>query len=376
MLRFLAALRVVVLRGAVSGSAVSRGAVSRGAGLPLVLAIIGVLFVAPVSIAHADEAADAALRARIELIRKLPREDQQRLRAALVRFQRLSPERQKEIRSRAKRVGDVRLRELVGRNVKQLRRRQNSLDTERAEMVRLLGGSERFTALSPLQRKYLFSAGVREFQRHVRRELLDMGGPRMMEEFNRLPRDEKKQRLSRALKAVEERLLASETAQSRAAIVALPPGKQRKLRKKLLAEYRMTLIPGFVGYFEARVIGPYMRRSHAERQKIAERWAQRARWFEMRRRLDREIGVSRGTLDLLSEMRPEEWARIRDVYVRTGTEGLTPGERRLRLETEIRELHGRSAFRTPQSTREDRRKHERRRLRRMLNEGQRDSDGK
>ncbi len=345
-----------------------------------VLTLIGALFVVPISSAHADEGADAnadaALRARVEMIRKLPREEQQRLRAALARFQRLSPERQSEIRSRAKRVGNARLRELVGRNVEQLRRRQSSLDAERNEMIRLLGGSTRFAALSQVQRKYLFSAGVREFQRHVRRELLDMGGPRMMEEFNRLPRDEKKQRLAVALKAVGERLLADETPQSRAAIAALPPGKQRKMRKRLLAEYRMTLIPGFVGHFEARVIRPYMRRSDAERQTIAERWAQRARWFEMRKRLDREIGVSRGALDLLSEMGSEEWARIRDVYVRTGSEGLTPGERRLRLETEIRELHGRSAFRTPRSTRGDRRRHEKRRLRRLLNEGRHESDGK
>jgi len=335
----------------------------------LVLAVLA-LCVAPLTPAHADDDADAAMRARIELIRKLPRDEQKRLRAALGRFHKLSPERQKEIRRRAKRVGDERLQELVGRDVANLRRRRTSLDRERDEIIRLVGGRRRFQDLTPVQRKYLSSSSVREFQRHVRRQLLGIGGPRLMEEFNRLPLDEKKERLSKALKAVEERVLAEETPQSRAAILALPPRKQRKMRKQLLSEYRMRLIPGFVGGFERRVLQPFLRRPNEQRQAIAERWARRARWFEMRKRLAKDVGVSRGTIRLLDEMGPVEWARVRDVYVRSESENLTRDARRQRLETEIRELHGRSAIDEANSSRSDRRKHEKRRLRRMLRERQ------
>jgi len=341
------------------------------------LALLGssLVFLAPAHASDESEADEgAALRARIEMIRKLPRAEQKRLRTALARFHKLSPERQREIRGRAKRVGDARLHELVGRDVDRLRKRHNSLAAERAEIVRLLGGSRRFESLTPVERKYLSGMAVREFQRHVRRQLLDMGGPKQMEEFNRLPRDQKKARFAAALTRIEERLLSEETPQSRAAILAMSPQKQRKMRKTLLSEYRMTLIPGFVAHFDSRMLRPFMRRPAELRSEIAKRWAQRARWFEMRKRLAKELGVSRTTIRLLDDMGPEEWARVRDVYVRTESEGLPREERRLRLETEIRELHGRSSVDDPNAARRDRQRKEKRRLRQLMRERRRTND--
>ncbi len=151
------------------------------------------------SIARAGDDA-GALRRRLEIIRKLPPEEQQRLREALARFRSLPAAEQQKLRRRAARVGPDRLRELVGRNVERLRRRNAALRREREEIVRLLGGAERFAGLSNVERRYLVSLGVRSFQKHIRRSLLDIAGPGEMNAFSRLPRTERKAKLEAAVR--------------------------------------------------------------------------------------------------------------------------------------------------------------------------------
>ena len=291
--------------------------------------------------AHADERADA-LRDRIQMIRKLPPEEQQRLRAALQRFKSLSEEQRGHVRACAERVGKERLQELVGRDVERLRKRQTALDRERTEILRLLGGRERFATLSEVERQYVAGLAVRSFQKHVRRTLLDIGGPNEMNAFSRLAREERRAKLETAVRQLEESLIQAETPESQAAIRALPPGEQRHRRHELLAEHRMSLIPSFVTAFEHQRVRPFLLLPPEKRQSAAAEWAERARWFEMRKRLEQDVGVSSEALRLLVRLGAEDWARLRDEYDRTQTMGAV--ERRLHLENEIRELHGRAAL--------------------------------
>lgn len=294
-----------------------------------------------VRVARADDDADR-VRERVEMLRRLPPEEQERLREALRRFRALPEAERRELRRRAETVGTERLRELVGHDVERLRRRHRALDRERREIVSLLGGEERFAALADVERRYVVSLAVRSFQKHVRRTLLDIAGPNEMEAFSRLPRDERKKKLEAAAAQLEENLLAAETPESRAEILALPPQEQRRRRRALLAEHRLSLVPTFVTAFERQRVRPFLLLPPEERRQAAERWTERARWFEMRSRLENEIGVSRATLRLLSELGPEDCSRVRDEYDRTGS--LSAEERRVHLEEEIRRVHGRGAM--------------------------------
>ncbi len=147
-------------------------------------------------------------------------------------------------------------------------------------------------------------------------------------------------------------------------ILGLPPKEQKRRRRELLAEHRLSLVPSFVTAFERQRVRPFLLLPPDERRQAAERWATRARWFEVRQRLEVEVGVSRDVLELLSDLGPEDWARVRDEYDRSAT--MDPVERRFHLEDEIREVHGRAAL----DGRADRR-HDRGRLRGLM----RDSRG-
>jgi hypothetical protein len=294
--------------------------------------------------AQADQDSERILRERIEQIRRLPREEQERLRAALQRFRSKPQAEQRRLRERADEVGKDRLSELAGRDVGRLRKRHSALDRERQEIVRLLGGEERFAAWEPVEKRYIVNLAVRSFQKHVRRTLLDIAGPNEMEAFNQLPKGERKAKMGAAVHHLEANLLAAETPESRAQILALPPHEQRRRRRELLAEHRLSLIPSFIGVFERYQVQPFLEMAPEKRRRTAQRWDQRARWFEIRHRLEREVGVSRDVLRMLSELAPEDWARVRDEYDRTAE--LPAAERRLRLEGEIRAIHGRSAVST------------------------------
>jgi len=315
------------------------------------------------SVARADERSDA-IRARIEMIRRLPPDEQARLREALQRFRSLPPEKREELRRRAERVGPDRLRELVGRDVQRLRRRHGALQRERDEIVRELGGMERFAALSQVERDYVVELAVRSFQKHIRRTLLDIAGPDQMRAFGRLPHAERKQKIEDAVRQLEESLIAAETPESRARILALPPEEQRAERLRLLAEHRLSLVPSFLMQFERLRVVPFLRLPPEQRQAAAERWASRARWFEIRRRLETDLGVSRETLRLLSQLGPEEWARVRDEYDQS--EEMPALERRLHLEDVIREIHGRASLGDESPPDTERGHGGRERLRRLL----------
>ena len=91
--------------------------------------------------------------------------------------------------------------------------------------------------------------------RHGHEEwVLDIGGPLQMEEFNRLPRDEKKQRLQAAVRRVEERLLAEETPEAQAEFRGLSSRAQKARLRSLLADYRLSLVPSFAGHFGRRML--------------------------------------------------------------------------------------------------------------------------
>ncbi len=316
--------------------------------------------------AHAQEGegGEDALRDRIELLRTLPADQRERLRAALRRFRELPPARREELRRTAERVGPERLRELADRDLGRLRARHEALEGERREILAQLGGAARFADLTDAERAYLASQCVRNFQKHVRRSLLNIAGPDAMEAFATLPRAEQCQRVKAAVDNVIEHELAALPEAQRAEILALPPAEQRERRLQLLANYRMGLIGSFATIFDAQVVRPFMTKSPEARAADAARWTERGRWFELLRRL-RDLGVSRSALSLLAQLGPEEWGAVHDAFVQN--EALPSADRRLALEEAIRAIHGRGATDARPET--DARPGRGRPLRRLLREG-------
>ncbi len=278
---------------------------------------------------------------RIRRLRELTPQEKQRLEEALVRFRALPPERREELRHKARAVGVDRLGELAGREFAPLRRRHVALHRELDAILELLG-RDRVESLPPQQAAYVRAEAIRGFQRHVRRQLISlMGAQATGGNFDLLDPALRRQRMDESVRKVQDQMLAELPPEERARIAALPPEEQRRERGRLMGEYRMQEAVTFARMFERFRLVPFLSLPEAERAEVVARWAERGRWFEMAGRL-RAAGVSKQALELLAQLRADEWARVQ--FEADEAARLPPEQRVARIEQSIRELHGRGAM--------------------------------
>lgn len=295
--------------------------------------------------APAPTAGEEPLEERVEELRRLPPERLQELREALERFRSMPPERRKELRERARRIGPDRLRSLRGRNVERLRRRHERLESEVDRIVEMLGGEERFRTLGPDGLAYLRHQALRRFQSYFRaRVLQEVERTLTIEEYEELAPAERRERVGRALRALETKLFAELSEEEREELAGLSRRDRRERMSKLLLEFRARQYDAFARRFDRFFVVPLMLADAEQRETRIERWRRKADWHAVRRVLAKELRLPRSTLELVRELGPAEQARVRGFYEER-RDTTDPAALRALVDEKIRELHGRAASR-------------------------------
>ncbi len=302
--------------------------------------ILGLALTVAPAVVVAQDAPTNDLERRIKLLRKKDPAARQRLRNALERFKQLDPEKKRELRRRAKKLGEERLAVLADRDVKKIKKKHAAIENEKQSIWRYIG-EERLARLTSDERRYVEAHATRRFQAYMKRKLLGLAGGGALEDFQALAPDERRTAIRAAMKTVEQNLIAEQPAQYRERLSTLPTGKRARAVRELLRDYRTREIPRFVSFFDHAWLTPFLATSTELRSREVDRWKQRKRWFEVRSVLEHEVGISTEHLRMLRGLHADELARLRDVL---GTvRDLPSDERRLRIEEEIRRLDGQSA---------------------------------
>ncbi len=293
--------------------------------------------------AFAQESTETDLSVQRERVRKLSPEEKRRLKAALARFESLSDDERRALRKKANELGRERLEELASRggNAKRLRTRHKWLESALKRVYDLLG-PERFKPLPREEQAYLAYEAKRRFQNHCRFEMLKLTGIHTPKTLEKLTPEQRKATIREALQSAADRLLSELPESERTRILALPPHKQRRERHKMVQEFRDRETVKFARRFDRNFLEMYFRQPEDRRQQRVRRFTERARWFEVRRLLEKELGVPRSTVNLIKLLRADEQAELRREYEETADLGRS--ERRLHLEAKIHELHGRAAL--------------------------------
>ncbi len=287
----------------------------------------------------ADARKDDSKKDVVRRIRELPADEKLRLKVALDRFRSLPKEQRDAIRDKASEIGVARLRELAGRDFAALQRKQASLRQELTAVIELLG-EDRVKAMSPLERAWLHSEALRGFQRFCRTRLIEEGGFAPAG-FDQLTNAEKHERLSKGVQAVLKQMYAEKTEEERARLRTATPAERAEDRAAMLREWRMRQTPEFARQFDGARLLPLLRLTPERRAAVLAKWQERARWFQVAGLL-RTDGVSEETLKMLYQLGPEQHAQI--AQLREQTKDLPAEDRRLQIESRIREMYGASAF--------------------------------
>lgn len=307
-----------------------------------VLCVLCVAFVPGLArIASAQDAAPKDLDERIERVKRLSPPERQRLKAALRRFKELPEDRRRELREKASRVGEDRLRGLKGRDIRGLSRRHQDLQRERQAVLEILQFEQRTADLSAAEKELLRVEAGRQFHQFVRREILAPGHSPLPKDFDRLPHEQRRERVRAGMQALMKRLEEQMTPQEREEFVRLEGAALHERRMELLREFRVRMAGDFARNFDNAYLTPFLQASAEQRAALVEKFQRRTRWFEVASVLEREVGVSRETLLLLRALDASDWAQIRLDLERTAS--MPPLERRAEMERGIRELYGRAA---------------------------------
>jgi len=274
---------------------------------------------------------------RIAKIRKLSPDEKARLKQALERFRALTPEQREALRAKAREVGAERLGELAGRNVDRLLEQHAGLCAERDEIMKLLGGPDRFQSLGHEERAYLRYMAIRGFQEHCRLRMLETADL-SPQAFNGLAPLEKREWRKKADDAVVDKMLAEKTLDEQAKFRTLPPAEQRRERAKLRAEWRLRETPAFVKKFEAFRLQKFLDMTPEARATLIK---SQVRWMGLTDLLVAD-GADHDTLRMLHQLRADERARVALLYEQSGD--LAPIDRRAKVVAKIRELYGSSTF--------------------------------
>jgi hypothetical protein len=286
---------------------------------------------ATVGVARAQDASPSK-EERVERIRRLPPEEKRRLKEALARFSALPAAERDALRKKAREVGPERLTELAGRDFPALKARHARLQREMAEVMSLLGGPERFAAMSAQEREFVRDEAVRRFQEHCRISLLAQA--QIGFDFSNVPHAERRERLRRATDAAIERMLAEKTPAEQNRVRALTGPERRRERAALLAAWRMRETVAFAKKFESNALRrflempPEARREHVRRT---------VRWFHLAGLL-RADGVTDDAMRMLFQLRADDKTLVALEFEQV--RALSRDERRARIEAKIRELDG------------------------------------
>jgi hypothetical protein len=120
------------------------------------------------------------------------------------------------------------------------------------------------------------------------------------------------------------------------------PGEQRGMRHRAIRAFRERMTLRFAANFQESVLSRFAKLDPEQRERRVARFVAKARWYEVGRLLENELGVDGEVLRLLRQLPAEEWTTVRDLYEDTRDEPVH--RRRLALETLIRETHGRTVL--------------------------------
>lgn len=301
-------------------------------------ALLAALFVVAGVSRSAALAQDAAtgdeLQRRVQWLRDLPPEERAKLKAKLESFRDLPQETRDKLRRRAAKLGPERLDGLAGRDLRKVASRFASFDVEIDRVMSLLG-AEQLAALGPDERAYLRAEALRGFQRHLQRRVLNAPS---YDEWERLPREERRARTRLAVRHIVDSRLAKLPDEERARIRALPPKDAAAEEARIFAEYRMDETLEFARIFGRFRVERFVRLSPAERAETVRVWRERSRWPQLLRVLKEDIGIGDDVRRELASLGPGEWAKVM-AEVRT-TEAMPLEDRRTRIEQTIRRLAG------------------------------------
>ena len=301
----------------------------------------------PASVAQEREpavakAGDAELSYRMDLVKRMSPEQQTRLREALRRLRSLPEAERRRLREKARRVGADRLVGVAGRDVARLHRKHRDFRARREQIVRMLGGDERFRRLSEDERGYLESEATRSFHRYLRNSFLGLLTPAEMREFESLPAEERRARSRASLERIAAEVLAERTEEERAHYDALDVRARRRQMQTWMKSRRERVIIDWVPLFDRGTVTPFLALPADERAERAAKWRERRRWYDVGRMIRKSVRLDRDARRQLHSLGPESLASLRQVV--ESSSGQAPGERRVTIQREIRRLYTQAAM--------------------------------
>ena len=265
-------------------------------------------------------------------------------------FRSLPEAERKRLRAKAKKLGEDRLRALEGHKIKKLIKSHRRMRGERNYLFDTLRLRERLAHLSPDERAFAEHQAMRGFHAFVRVKVLSPDGqPFDVQALKGMPRHEQKARMQRAMEKLVDRLVAELPEEKREAFEAMDPPERKLERMTLLGGFKRGWVNPYAIEFERTFLKSFLAASPAERAKRVEPFKAGARWYEMRRRVDRDLGIGRDVAVLTKRFGVHEWSQVRERFEQM--KDADPMARRLEVEQLIRELHAK----LPPDTRSDRR---------------------
>jgi hypothetical protein len=278
----------------------------------------------------------AAREEQIQRIRQLPADEKQHLKEALARFNALPETEREALRAKARAVGADRLGELAGRDYAKLKQKHAFVERETDEVLKDLGGPERFAGLTPDERAYVRDMAMRNFQRYCSQRLLESAG--LDAGYDKLPPAAKRERGAKAAAAAVQQILDEKTPEEKAAYAAMTPAEQKRERGKAMVEWRLRRTTEFAKRFDNFRLLKIIDMPPEERHKLL---ANQVRWYQIMTLLHTE-GVDKDTLKMLGQLRADERAQVAHVWEQS--EDQTPADRMAKVKDKIHELYGASTF--------------------------------
>jgi len=273
---------------------------------------------------------------QIQRIRQLPAEEKKRLKDSLDRFNALPAAEREALRTKARAVGTDRLGELAGRDFVKLKQKHAFVERETDEVMKQLGGPERFAGLSPDEQAFVRDMAMRAFQRYCRQRVLESAS--LDAGFDKLPPAAQRERREKAGAAAIQRILDEKSDGEKAAYAAMTPAEQKRERFRTMIEWRLRQTTDFAKRFDNFRLLKILDMPPAERSKLL---AGQVRWYQLMSLLHTE-GVDRDTLKMLGQLRADERAQVAQVYAEAQDQ--TPADRTAKVKDKIHELYGASTF--------------------------------
>lgn len=273
---------------------------------------------------------------QVERIRQLPTDEKRRLKAALDRFNALPAAEREALRAKARAVGADRLGELAGRDYGKLKQKHAFVERETDEVMRLLGGPERFAGLTPDERAFVRATAMRAFQRYCKQRILEAAT--LDAGFDNLPPAAQHERRERATAEAVQNILGEKSAEEKAAYAAMSPADQKRERFRAMVEWRLRRTTEFAKRFESFRLLKILDMPPEDRHKLL---AGQVRWYQLMNLLHSE-GVDRDTLKMLGQLRADERAQVALIYEQA--QDLAPADRTAKVKDKIHELYGASTF--------------------------------